>query len=44
MAAPGDFDRLWNAYVAEMNNAGLATYEAYMQEQLNIRLKDWGIR
>jgi putative aldouronate transport system substrate-binding protein len=44
VAAPGDFDRLWNAYVAEMNSNGLPVYEAYMQEQLNIRLREWGIR
>jgi putative aldouronate transport system substrate-binding protein len=44
LAPPADFERLWTAYVAEMNSNGLATYEAYMQESLNQRLKDWGIR
>jgi len=44
LAPAADFPRLWNEYVAEMNAAGLATYEAYMQQQLNIRLRDWGIR
>jgi putative aldouronate transport system substrate-binding protein len=44
LAAPADFDRLWDAYVAEMNANGLAQYEAYMQESLNQRLRDWGIR
>jgi putative aldouronate transport system substrate-binding protein len=44
LASPGDFDRLWNAYVTDINNSGLAVYEAYMQEQLGIRLREWGIR
>jgi putative aldouronate transport system substrate-binding protein len=44
LAAPGEFERLWNAYVAEMNRNGIAVYEAYMQAQLNQRLIDWGIR
>jgi putative aldouronate transport system substrate-binding protein len=44
LAPVGDFERLWTAYVAEMNGNGLATYEAYMQEQLNLRLCQWGIR
>jgi putative aldouronate transport system substrate-binding protein len=43
LAPAADFDRLWDAYVAEQNANGLAQYEAYMQQQLNIRLKDWGI-
>ena len=43
LAAPGDFERLWAAYVAEMNSNGIAAYESYMQEQLNQRLKDWGV-
>ena len=42
LAAPADFDRLWNAYVAEMNSNGLAVYEQYMQESLNVRIKEWG--
>jgi len=44
LAPPAQFETLWNAYVAEMNSNGLARYEAYMQDQLNQRLKDWGIR
>ena len=43
LAASGDFERLWAAYVAEMNSNGIAAYENYMQEQLNRRLKDWGV-
>jgi len=42
-ATPANFDRLWNEYVAEMNSNGIATYERYMQDQLNQRIKDWGI-
>jgi putative aldouronate transport system substrate-binding protein len=42
LASPGDFERLWSAYVAEMNSNGLAIYEKYMQDQLNIRIKEWG--
>jgi len=44
LAPPGDFERLWNAYVTEINNAGLAAYERYMQDQLNLRIRNWGIR
>jgi putative aldouronate transport system substrate-binding protein len=44
LAAPADFDRLWDAYVAEMNSNGLARYEAYMQEQLDLRIREWGGR
>jgi putative aldouronate transport system substrate-binding protein len=44
LASPLEFERLWNSYVAEMNRNGIAVYEAYMQEQLNQRLIDWGIR
>jgi putative aldouronate transport system substrate-binding protein len=45
LAPPADFERLWAAYVKEMNDNGLVTaYEAYMQRQLNDRLKAWGIK
>jgi putative aldouronate transport system substrate-binding protein len=44
LAPTADFERLWTAYVAEMNANGIATYEAFMQESLNQRLKDWGVR
>jgi len=44
LAPAAQFENLWTAYVAEMNANGLAAYEAYMQTQLNQRLKDWGIR
>jgi putative aldouronate transport system substrate-binding protein len=43
LAAPADFDRLWDAYVKDSNDVGLATYEKYMQDTLNQRLKDWSI-
>jgi len=41
IAPPADFERLWTAYVAEMNSNGIAIYEKYMQEQLNQRIKEW---
>jgi len=41
LAPPADFERLWAAYVAEMNSNGIAIYEKYMQEQLNQRIKEW---
>jgi hypothetical protein len=44
LGAPADFDRLWDAYVKDSNDAGLPAYEAYMQQALNQRLKDWGIK
>jgi len=44
LAPAADFEKLWSDYVKEMNGAGVATYEKYMQDQLNIRLREWGIR
>jgi len=44
LAPTAQFETLWAAYVKEMTDNGLATYEAYMQEQLDRRVKDWGIR
>jgi putative aldouronate transport system substrate-binding protein len=44
LASPGDFDRLWDSYVAEMNSNGIAKYEQYMQEQLNRRIKEWSAK
>jgi ABC-type arginine transport system permease subunit len=45
LAATADFDKLWTAYVKDSNDAGLVTaYEKYMQDALNQRLKDWGIK
>jgi putative aldouronate transport system substrate-binding protein len=43
LAPPAQFETLWAAYVKEMNDNGLARYEAYMQSQLNQRLKQWGV-
>jgi len=43
LAPANQFESLWASYVNEMNAAGVATYEQYMQQQLNIRLRDWGI-
>jgi len=39
-----DFEKNWAAYVKEMNDSGIATYEGYMQDKLNQRLKAWGIK
>ncbi|MDR2953342.1 MAG: hypothetical protein LBU82_08890 [Treponema sp.] len=44
LAPPADFEKLWTAYVKEMNDNKLADYEAYMQDQLNQRLKAWGVK
>ncbi len=44
LAPPADFEKLWGDYVAEMNSNQLNVYEAYMQEQLDRRLKEWGIK
>jgi len=43
LAQPSQFDKLWDDYVKASNDAGIATYEKYMQDTLNQRLKDWGI-
>jgi putative aldouronate transport system substrate-binding protein len=43
-AAPAQFETLWNAYVQEMTvTNNIAVYEQYMQQALNLRLKEWGI-
>jgi putative aldouronate transport system substrate-binding protein len=44
LAPAAQFETLWADYVKASNDAGLPTYEAYMQDQLNQRLKAWGIR
>ncbi|MCL2137958.1 MAG: extracellular solute-binding protein [Treponema sp.] len=44
LASPSDFDRLWDAYAAEMDSNGIADFESFRQEQINQRLIDWGIR
>jgi putative aldouronate transport system substrate-binding protein len=45
LAAPAQFESLWNAYVQEMTTTNnIAAYEQYMQQALNQRLKDWGIK
>lgn len=45
LAPPADFNRLWNAYVHEMTVVNrIADYEAYMQEMLNQRIRDWSGR
>ena len=43
LAQPAQFETQWTAYVNEMRTNGVATYEQYMQEQLNQRLRDWGV-
>jgi putative aldouronate transport system substrate-binding protein len=45
LAPPAQFESLWNAYVQEMTvTNNIAAYEQYMQQALNQRIKDWGIR
>jgi putative aldouronate transport system substrate-binding protein len=44
LAKPADFERIWAEYVAQMQSDGIAKYEAYMQDQLNLRIKQWGGR
>jgi putative aldouronate transport system substrate-binding protein len=45
LAAPAQFETLWNQYVQEMTvTNNIAVYEQYMQEALNQRIKDWGIK
>ena len=41
MAAPGTFDAVWDAFVVELDNAGVAEFEAFMQKiilELNAKL------
>jgi putative aldouronate transport system substrate-binding protein len=41
LADSSDFERLWASYVKEMNDNGIEKYEAYMQTQLDRRIKEW---
>jgi len=42
LAAPSQFETLWSAYVREMEvTNNIAVYEAYMQEKLNERIREW---
>ena len=43
LSPSAQFDSLWTQYINEMNSNGIVRYEAYMQDQLNARLKAWGI-
>jgi len=40
-APPAQFEATWTRYVNQLKADGTATYEAYMQEQLNARIKAW---
>lgn len=42
MGNPADFDSKWDAYVKEMNDAGLSTYVVFMQEKLEERVAKFG--
>jgi putative aldouronate transport system substrate-binding protein len=41
LAPTAQFDALWTSYVNDSNAAGIAQYEAYMQQQLDARIKAW---
>ena len=42
--SPDNFEKLWTSYLREMRDNGIALiYEKYMQDQLNQRLRAWGI-
>jgi len=43
LAPTADFERLWADYIKELTPAA-APYEQYMQQVLDQRLKDWGIK
>jgi len=43
LAPTADFERLWADYVKEMT-AAQGPYEQYMQQAVNQRIKDWGIK
>ncbi|MDR2942546.1 MAG: extracellular solute-binding protein [Treponema sp.] len=44
LAAPADFEKLWADYLKASKDAGIATYEKYMQDQLNKRIKEWSAK
>jgi putative aldouronate transport system substrate-binding protein len=45
LAPTAQFESMWTTYVTEMNSNGLIrSYEPYMQDELNKRLRSWGIR
>jgi len=45
LAPTAQFDALWDAYVREMTvTNNIAVYEAYMQDQLNQRIRAWSGR
>lgn len=41
LSEPKDFDKLWNEYVQAMEANGIAKYEAYMTEQVKLRVNSW---
>jgi putative aldouronate transport system substrate-binding protein len=45
LAPPANFERMWTEYVNEMTRTNnIAAYEAYMQEQLDQRIKQWSAK
>jgi len=41
MGRPENFDELWAEYVDELDKAGVAKYEAHMQQEINKRIQRW---
>jgi putative aldouronate transport system substrate-binding protein len=40
--APAQFESMWTQYVNQLKADGVDVYEAYMQQQLDARIKTWG--
>jgi putative aldouronate transport system substrate-binding protein len=41
MGRANQFERLWEEYVAELGKVGLEKYEAFMQEKIDERIRNW---
>jgi len=39
--APARFESMWTQYVNKLKSDGVEVYEAYMQQQLDARIKAW---
>jgi len=44
LAAPADFDKIWDEYVAQMKANGIEKYEAYMQAGVDKRIAEWSVK
>jgi putative aldouronate transport system substrate-binding protein len=41
MAAPADFDGVWNTFLTELEKINYKAYEDYVTSQIQVRINNW---